>query len=81
MDVEQLVTGVEAQERLAELVGSGEARTIREGARLSLGAIGRTLGVSPSTVFRWERGQRLPDLEMARAYLGLLVRLSQRAAS
>jgi len=59
-------------------VSSGAARAVRVGAGLSLGEMGRGVGpgVSPSTVLRWERGDRTPRGELAVSYLELLDRLA-----
>jgi hypothetical protein len=40
--------------RVRALCASGAARSIRVAARMSLGEVSRSLGVSPSTVLRWE---------------------------
>ena len=60
------------------LAASGAARSIRLGARLSLSEVADQLGVSTSTVFRWERGQRNPRGEAALRYGALLAELMDR---
>lgn len=64
--------------RLAQvraLASSGAARSVRLAAGLSLGEVARTLGVSPSTILRWETGERSPRGELALRYTDLLDRL------
>lgn len=56
---------------LRRLIASGEAREIRLAAGLTLREVGEAVGVAPSTVFRWEAGQRTPRAAAAR-YLALL---------
>lgn len=51
---------------------SGVAREIREGNGLSLAEIGAAIPASPSTVCRWELGQRIPRGERALRYLEVL---------
>lgn len=41
-------------------VSSGEARRLREAARLSIGEVASACGVDQSTIWRWERGTRSP---------------------
>ncbi len=65
--------------RVRDFVRSGVARSIRLGARLSYGEVARSLGVSPATVFRWERQQRVPRGDAAIAYLRLLERLMEHS--
>ncbi len=67
--------------RVRDLVRSGAARSIRLGAGLSLGEVGRTLGCSASTIFRWEKGERTPRGDLALRYGELLDALMQRRAS
>ncbi len=59
------------------LARTGGARVIREGAGFSAAEVARELGVAPSTVIRWERGERLPRAEAAHRYAQLLKRLSR----
>jgi DNA-binding transcriptional regulator YiaG len=64
--------------RLAEaraLVASGEARRIREAARLSLVNVAGAVGADPSAIGRWERGERTPRGPAALKYAQLLTRL------
>lgn len=61
--------------RIRELCMSGEARTTRLAARVSLSEMGADAGVSTATIHRWETGQRLPRGEAAVRYGQLLRRL------
>jgi DNA-binding transcriptional regulator YiaG len=65
--------------RLRSFLQTGEARRIRERAGLSLGEVARGLGVSPSTLHRWEGGKRSPRGEAALRYWQLLRRLMGRS--
>ena len=60
-----------------DLAASGAARLAREGAGLSLGETARALGVSPSTVMRWESGEVRPRGARAVRYAELLRELMQ----
>lgn len=51
---------------------SGEARRLREAARLSIGEVAKACGVDQSTVWRWERGTRRPRGESALRYADLI---------
>jgi DNA-binding transcriptional regulator YiaG len=66
---------------LHQLCRDGTARCLRLGHRLSLSDMGRASGgVAPSTVSRWETGDRVPRCSaQAIAYLGLLDRLGRLA--
>jgi len=50
----------------------GVARSVREAAGFSIGDIAASMGVSRSTVDRWERGERAPRLALAAEYGRLL---------
>lgn len=63
--------------RVRALVRAGEAERIRKAAGLSLGEVGASVGADPSTVHRWERGDRVPRGARAIAYLDLLERLAE----
>jgi DNA-binding transcriptional regulator YiaG len=54
-----------------------DGRALRERHRLSLREIGYTVGVSPSTVCRWESGERRPRGAAAIRYAALLDRLDR----
>ena len=56
---------------------SGQARTLREKAGLSLAEVARGVGVTPTAVWRWEKGLARPSGEPAVAYGRLLVSLAQ----
>jgi transcriptional regulator with XRE-family HTH domain len=71
MDVQSVVD----LSRVRQLTRSGAARSVRIAAKLSLSDIGDAVGVTPSTVFRWENGQRAPRGEAALRYVALLDRL------
>lgn len=59
------------------LTSTGEARSRRTNAGLSLGEVAEAIGVSPSTVLRWERGERAPRGEAAVRYGQLLKQLGE----
>lgn len=77
MNADQLVSIAQVR----ALVRSGAARSIRQAAGLSLGEVARALGVSPSTVFRWEHAQRSPHGDAGIAYGRLLSQLMRGDAS
>jgi DNA-binding transcriptional regulator YiaG len=54
------------------LTSSGLARSIRVAASLSLSEVAAEIGVAPSTVHRWEHGERSPRGDAARSYGRLL---------
>lgn len=60
------------------LIESGEARRVRERARVPQSEVARDLGVHETTVAKWERGQRLPRGVVALNY-GRLLRQLERA--
>lgn len=64
--------------RVRGLCSSGAARSIRLAAKISLGEVARSVGVTPATVLKWERGQRSPRPEAAMRYLAVLQELMQR---
>jgi DNA-binding transcriptional regulator YiaG len=55
---------------------SGSARFIREAAGFSASEVARVVGVSPATVSRWERGERIPRADAAERWAELLRKLS-----
>lgn len=59
-------------------VTSGEAQRLRVAARLSIGEVAHACGVDQSTVWRWERGARLPRGGPALKYGELLNELRNR---
>lgn len=75
-----MTTTAEKLQALRARTASGEARKIREAARLSLNDIARSVGTHYSTIGRWESGERLPRGEAALRYAALLERLTKAAA-
>lgn len=75
---EPIVAGMETIElsQVRELAVNGSARTIRTTARLTLAEVAAEIGVAPSTVWRWERGQRNPRGAAALRYGRLLAQLA-----
>ncbi len=71
-----------ALSRARALAESGQARLIREGARVSLSELARSIRVDVSTLSRWERGERVPRslraLEWAKAVEGLEAEMAAR---
>ena len=65
---------------LRKLTTSGEARRIRETARVSQGEVAAEVQVTACTVSRWEQAIRLPRGRAGVAYLRLLRRLEQMSA-
>jgi hypothetical protein len=65
--------------RVRRLAKSGTARMIRLDAGLSLAELGAAMTppVPPSTVYRWENGDRAPHGDLAIGYLALLDELTQ----
>lgn len=55
-----------------EACTNGEARRIRERHLLSVNEVAHAVGAAPSTLSRWERGQRAPKGEAARRYARFL---------
>jgi DNA-binding transcriptional regulator YiaG len=66
---------------LRALLRSGAAASIRMANDLSLAEVAAPLGVSKTTVLRWERGERVPRGETALAYWALLRSLMRENAS
>lgn len=56
---------------------SGAARMIRVQAGLSLAEVAAHVGVSPTTIFRWERSERAPHGEAAVRWMRLLDELGR----
>ena len=77
MSISWGMTTAERLARLRFLTKSGEARTIREAAQLALSDIAQSIDADPSSVGRWERGERLPRGDVALRYARLLERLSK----
>jgi len=73
-----VTTSSRSVELLAEaraLIGSGEARRVRQAARLSLAEVAEAIGADLSAVGRWERGKRVPRGSAALKYAQLIARL------
>jgi transcriptional regulator with XRE-family HTH domain len=64
--------------RVRSLAESGAARSIRLAADVSLSEVGAAIGAAPSTVWRWEQGQRTPRGEAGLRYARLLDSLMNR---
>lgn len=62
--------------KVRRLIHEGTAREIRERAHLSLSEVARHVGRTPTTIHRWENGERLPRREDAIRYGRLLERLA-----
>ena len=58
------------------LAATGDGKTIREAAGLSLGEVAGVLGLSVSALFRWEAGERVPRGERAVAWAEFLDQLA-----
>lgn len=65
--------------RLRRMLTSGDARTIRETAGLSVRVVADELDVHHTTVSRWETGDTTPQRGHALAYLALLEQLVDEA--
>lgn len=59
------------------LAKTGAARMIRVNADLSLANIAESIGVSRTTIFRWERGDRVPHGAAAVRWVHVLDELSR----
>jgi DNA-binding transcriptional regulator YiaG len=66
---------------LTAWISSGRAREIRRAAGLTCLAVAGEVGVSESTVGRWENGQKFPGPAHAAAYHALLTRLAEGQGS
>jgi transcriptional regulator with XRE-family HTH domain len=65
--------------RARQMCRTGEAKHIRTSAGVSLRELGQDVGTSPSTVYRWEMGERMPRAESAVRLLRVLTALQQVA--
>lgn len=61
------------------LIESGEAAGLRTRHRLSLETGARTIGVSATALYRWERGERWPQGRNLIAYHKFLSKLAEGA--
>jgi transcriptional regulator with XRE-family HTH domain len=59
---------------------TGVARQLRVGRRLTLREVAAAVGCAPSTVLRWERGERRPRGAAAARYGAVLRRLAAGGA-
>jgi transcriptional regulator with XRE-family HTH domain len=59
-----------------ELTYTGEARRIRERARVSISELAKAANLYPSTVSRYERQLRTPQGEEGERYLAVLLSLA-----
>jgi transcriptional regulator with XRE-family HTH domain len=66
--------------RVRAMAASGRAREIRLAARLNLSEVANATGVTATTVYRWEKGERTPTGEPALRYGALLDQLSAATA-
>jgi transcriptional regulator with XRE-family HTH domain len=57
-------------------LAEGSAKTLRELNGLSLAEVGRAIDTSAATIWRWERGDRIPRGDLALRYGALLAELS-----
>jgi hypothetical protein len=64
--------------RARDLARSGLGRLIRVSAELTLVDVGSAVGIAPSTVWRWERGDRTPHGEAALKWAALMFELQGR---
>jgi DNA-binding transcriptional regulator YiaG len=62
------------------MIRSGEARAIREQARISQAELARSIGASQGAVSHWENGVRMPHGHLALRLLATLVALDEGAA-
>jgi DNA-binding transcriptional regulator YiaG len=67
--------------RLRSMIQSGEARSIRTVARVSMPEMAEAIGCSVSTLWRWEAGDRQPKGKLALRYAGVLESLQEVAAA
>ena len=60
-----------------QLARSGAGRMLREAAGLNGHELARAIGVDPSTIFRWESGERRPRGKWAIRYVEFLDQLGR----
>ena len=58
-----------------QLASSGTGRMLRQAAQLNGYELARAIDVDPSTLWRWENGERTPRGEWAIRYVDFLERL------
>lgn len=61
---------------MRRLVSAGEAKALRERAELSISDVARACATSPTTIWRYEKGDRVPHGETAARYANFLAQLS-----
>lgn len=66
---------------MRRLVANGVARELREGYGLSLADVARAVHTSPSVIYRYEHGQRVPHGETALRYARFLAQLGELVGS
>jgi transcriptional regulator with XRE-family HTH domain len=76
VDAKQALRLIQAR----QLAASGEAKAIREQAGLSIREAAGAIDVSPSGLFRWENGERIPRGDAAVRYAKFLEQLGRRAS-
>jgi len=69
-----------AVSRVRLLARTGEARRIRERSLLSVGEIAREIGVSASSLSRWETGTTTPRASVALRWAEVLEQLERGMA-
>jgi transcriptional regulator with XRE-family HTH domain len=57
---------------------NGRARRLREQAALSVRELAAMVGVDPSTLSRWERGETTPSRDGSEAWADAMERLGMR---
>lgn len=72
------MTEVETLSRVRRLARTGAARAIRLSAGVSIREVARAASVAPSTVFRWESGERTPRGDGALRYADVLDGLARQ---
>lgn len=63
--------------RCRALARDGGAESIRLTAGITMTEMAEAVGVSPATIWRWEKGHRHPDRRSALKYLRVLDALAQ----
>lgn len=66
------ILDVSAVARARRLAKSGAGRALRVGAGVSIRELARAIGVAPSVVWRWERGERYPRADNAVRWVEVL---------
>lgn len=64
--------------RVRRMFRNGRARRLREQSALSVRELAGMVGVDPSTLSRWERGETTPGVAGARAWVSAMERLGMR---